>query len=387
MDLQLPIRLSLVVLLAGAVPAAAQSTGWLSWEEHGAGVASIEFESISEKSLAGFLPDAGLQFSVGPREEWIVASVQLHSGTEILAEVDYLKHNVIVKSVSRQTGAPEALLREDLVALRRLRESLDPGLVPVLSETLARALDFVSSYPPDAVVDFASVRSDIEPVATKRVTSICNLAGKKSSGTYNVEGRTYREKVQIGPCYSQPTECMGRCGPGCDTPPDRTIQRFTQDCLNHDLCTRRTGDILGECSDEWTAAGDDFFFGTDCGALNGTWVDNFSYRYRLSQGSVGIITGNVDGAGTESHCETWAVTGTHNGTNISLTARRLFQPRGCCTSFTFTGKANGCNKAGGTWTNACNRSGTWTLTRRNNKELFEMFSEGSEGSSPGGSDE
>lgn len=48
--------------------------------------------------------------------------------------------------------------------------------------------------------------------------------------------------------------CMGRCGPGCSS----SDTQFTQDCLNHDSCTRG-GHALASayCDDQFTSCGDD----------------------------------------------------------------------------------------------------------------------------------
>jgi hypothetical protein len=54
------------------------------------------------------------------------------------------------------------------------------------------------------------------------------------------------------------TDCLGQCGGECNE--GRWNERYTQECLNHDLCTRSTGDISapwdlgGPCSGEFWIA-------------------------------------------------------------------------------------------------------------------------------------
>ena len=87
-------------------------------------------------------------------------------------------------------------------------------------------------------------------------TMICNKIGKQARGYFTVNGQTYSQKVRIG---EQASGCWGRCGVACDGPPV-----YTQECLNHDVCYAATGQLTGECGDEFNAAADGFFNGPNC---------------------------------------------------------------------------------------------------------------------------
>ncbi len=161
---------------------------------------------------------------------------------------------------------------------------------------------------------------------------------------------------------------MGRCGAGCaSNPPNNghTVQRFTQHCLNHDLCTRATGAILGQCRDEWLAAADDFIFGKDCADMTGRWTDTTARRWSLNQKSNNAIGGTVTGT-----CGVATVTGSHSGKFFSLTATLGSPPTGCCSAFTYKGILKTCGSASVAWTNVCSLSGRTTMTRETGR--FEI---------------
>lgn len=345
------------VLLGAALLQAAVSVGQ-----------EIELTTRSESRLEGRLLSRSLAFSSALEVSGLaIVEIRLDDGRNIRAEIDYVAHSVILRSSADTADEPAPLWADDIAALEELLEAFAPMVSSQNEEALVRTLSFLASYPPGAAVD---VDSRTAEKGQKAITSLCSQTGKNRAGTYDVGNRTFSETVKVGPCYSASNECMGRCGPGCKAPPSATIQVFAQDCLNHDLCTRRTGNILGECADEWGAASDDFLIGPDCGSLTSTWKDNYSLTWKLTQGV--SVSGTVQ---TSVQCQGYTVSGTHSGANISLTASRLFPGEGCCRAFTYTGKANGCNAASGTWRSVCGRTGTWTLTRQGRRRVFELSEE------------
>lgn len=58
------------------------------------------------------------------------------------------------------------------------------------------------------------------------------------------------------------SDCLGRCGPGCGW--DLFDERYTQECLNHDLCTRSTGKYLGPCKTEFDIAQEGWTCAEEC---------------------------------------------------------------------------------------------------------------------------
>lgn len=325
--------------------------------------------------LIGHLADMNVSYSVEQSSpEILIVEVLLPSGKSIRAEIHSGTQTVSVRSLAQRDGVVAPLSSLDHDVLRRLALPADPPAAKsALVEALARTLSFVSSYPPGEVLDYSSLDRPrtSEP---KRISSLCGRTGKTATGTFTVNGSTFNQTVQVGPCYNAQNECLGRCGPGCGAPPSATIQIFTQDCLNHDLCTGATGTILGQCKDEWLAAADDFFFGADCGSLAASWTDNYQFRWQLQQIAAGAV---VRGVVHSVHCSDWSVSGRHSAANVTLTAKPRHRQAGCCSAFTYVGSFQDCNSAAGSWTNPCGLSGQWTMTRDGSKSLLFFTGEDS----------
>jgi hypothetical protein len=319
--------------------------------------AQIEYRARSEEQTEGRSATGDVEFSaIAETQDFVVVSLVVQDSTEIRAEIDYAKEEVKVRASSLGSSRPTRLSPSDRTALANLAASALWGRNRA-EEALVSTLNFLDSVPSGAAVDFATVKG--QKFGEKSYTSLCGLTGTTISGSYTVSGQTYTESGQLGPCYSKPNECLGRCGKGCTGAPGNSIQRFTQDCFNHDLCTRSTGDVLGECSDEFRAAIDDFFFAQDCGTLQGSWTDSYDFKWNLLQAPT--VRGKVQ----TTACFDWNVTGSHNGAEIRLVASN---PTGgsanCCSAFTYTGTATGCNSASGTWENGgCSGTGVWTMVR------------------------
>jgi hypothetical protein len=243
----------------------------------------------------------------------------------------------------------------DLEVLSRLQTPLPAVGPPSFHEVLLRTLNLVASYPPDSSINLSSRGTS---AAASPITSLCSSTGHLVTGTYTLHGKTHSETVELGPCYNAKNACLGRCGPGCGPPPSATIQAFTQNCLNHDLCTRANGgNVFGDCTGLWLAAAKDFLFAPDCGNMSGNWSDNYTLHWDLVQGV--ILLGTVE----TGSCQDWSASGVHSGANLVLTARRRNPNKGCCTAFSYTGKFEDCNNAAGRWTNVCGHHGTWTMSR------------------------
>jgi hypothetical protein len=106
-----------------------------------------------------------------------------------------------------------------------------------------------------------------------------------------------------------------------------------------------------------------------CCLLKGIWTDNYSYHWDLHAfGNLTsyTINGTVDsklgsgGAGNVSL--KYTVTGSGSGTSFTITASRTHAKTGC-TSFTYVGSFTNRSSTAGGWTNTCEGSGTFTMTR------------------------
>lgn len=205
-------------------------------------------------------------------------------------------------------------------------------------------------------------------------TSICPQIGGPGLATYKlgIFGKIHHDEVTVGPvCYQNPA--LGRCGKGAGPDPGiGRVQRFTQECLNHDVCCDATGNsppVCGlDCLPAFEAAISGFFNAPDCGTTAGDWTDSQYFIYVLS-GSDSRETPPQPFTGTvanNTYSGTWNVVGTRTGTQTVFTASNPCPGGGeCVASFTYTGTYNNCNTAKGTWTDSFGKSGMWSWNRTN----------------------
>lgn len=98
-----------------------------------------------------------------------------------------------------------------------------------------------------------------EPEPEKGWTPICNLIGKKNIGTYSDgSDKVINGEATVG---DRSTRCFGRCGAGCIP---YYMGTYTQECFNHDLCHRITGENWGICKDEFMTASDGYMHAPRC---------------------------------------------------------------------------------------------------------------------------
>ncbi len=311
-----------------------------------------------QTELAGAVPELGLSFSVSrDLADPVVVEIALPSGAIVRAEIDYSDEEFILRSLRPDRGGITAITAADSEAINRLPSPLPSTGAGALQEVLLGVLNLVASYPAGTEIDLSTRASTPR---SSPIISLCASTGQQVTGTYTLHGKTVSDTVKLGPCYNEANACIGRCGPGCGPPPSATIQRFTQNCLNHDLCTRANGgNYFGGCTGLWLAAAKDFLFAPDCGTLTANWDDSYSFSWGLMQEGAG-----VRGLVSTTSCEAWSVTGSHAGAKVNLTARNPHEIKGCCTTFTYVGSLKDCNKASGTWTNECGGHGSWSMSRQ-----------------------
>ncbi len=174
----------------------------------------------------------------------------------------------------------------------------------------------------------------------------------------------------VGPaCYVPPA--TGRCGSlGGPDFPIGWVQRFTQECLNHDQCcnfTMISPPIFGrDCEDTFITAIPGFFLAPDCGTTAGDWNGGDTGTCVLtggdSRGDPQTFTGTVNTGNV--FCPIWNVLGTRTGRDITMT---ITNPSGgggvCAASANLSGIYNNCNTASGTWTNSLGQKGEWSWKR------------------------
>lgn len=122
--------------------------------------------------------------------------------------------------------------------------------------TLLKFFEFLATYPVNTPIE-----QHIDVASGPKIagwTNICSAMGSRKTAFWDLDNNTAKRKSYIVGGHGF---CAGRCGAGCPMFGDG---QYTQDCLNHDACADVEGEQLGNCSDEWVSASDDFWFSPDC---------------------------------------------------------------------------------------------------------------------------
>ena len=316
--------------------------------------AAAEITRRSPDDIAGRDLAAGAEFAARTQGDVVTVELDLRDGKRIAARIDHAAGSVRLRSLA--TGpdgaeAPAPVGQADLRVLGALPREFPELPSGTARDALEGLLALLGEAPPGIVLD-------VDKKAAIR--SLCGV--RRATGTYTLGSQRVSTRVAVGPCYNEANRCLGRCGRGCRSTsvagfsnPGR-VQRFTQDCLDHDLCVDRTGDALGACTDEFLAAVDDFLLAPDCGSLSGGWTDNLGEVWRLVQGDGGSVRGTV----TLPRCGRLEVRGRHEGSRVALTASEAGSA-GCPARLDYAGRFEGCDAARGTVSDTGNDR--WLLKR------------------------
>jgi hypothetical protein len=87
---------------------------------------------------------------------------------------------------------------------------------------------------------------------------ICHMRGKKMKAKYTYKFKKYSVEALIG---DKKSKCPGLCGKDCKKLFGRDV--YTRECLDHDICHRKTRSFFG-CFDELIKAAYGQFFGKEC---------------------------------------------------------------------------------------------------------------------------
>jgi len=350
-----------------------------------AAASTLQMTETSQE-INGTDSDSGVAFraSLLPGDHVIV---DLYIGTKrIHLEIDYTRHTNRLRAVSQADETPVALSVQDILAFQKLRDShySPPPTIHTsarLRDALGSLINLMADAPAGHVIDITS------GLFGGSYTSICPQIGGPGEATYTLGTEYHHDDVTVGPvCYKDPA--LGRCGKGGG--PDiglfgiGFVQRFTQECLNHDQCCEASKERppacgLG-CAQAFDAAEPGYLDAPDCGNTGGDWFDSNGETYELSdansKGDPKPFSGILNASSPFCPSE-WNVTGTRTGTEIDFTALNPDGPSEFCAgSYQVTGtfsqfdrsslpptENNGCNTAVGKWSNSTGKSGNWSWLR------------------------
>jgi hypothetical protein len=235
---------------------------WSFWAQAG------EVLVHSSEALMGRDQQEDLEFSAVVRERQVVL-VEVHlTEKRFTARIDYAQKTLAIKSLAPEQDVAVPMTPDDIAVFQRFLRAVSLERSRV-ADALISTVTWLADQPPNAVVDIQTERPLQPRLAPQDYTSLCTSIGQLVLAQYTVFDQVRTEWVMVGPCASD--ECLGRCGTGCAANPGNPaeVQRYTQECLNHDVCNRATNpwDPLGlfpPCRDELAAAVEGYFFAPDC---------------------------------------------------------------------------------------------------------------------------
>jgi hypothetical protein len=150
--------------------------------------------------------------------------VDLFIGTKrIHADIDYVRHTLILRTVSQANETPVALSVQDILAFQKLRRSLlslpskiDPSARH--AEALGTLITLMADAPAGAVLDLTT------KISSESYTNICPQIGGPGVATYTlgIFGKTQHIEVTVSPvCYMG--RALGRCGAGAGPDPGNWV--------------------------------------------------------------------------------------------------------------------------------------------------------------------
>jgi hypothetical protein len=319
---------------------------------------------------------AGATFSSSrvAASEIVRIQLQLDNGKWVVAQVDYATKAIRIRSSAGSRGATVALDAADLGRFRLLSRSVPNARAGASADALRSILAWISEASPGRI-DYAVVGDEASPILQESprapavqplsIHSLCNA--ETANASYTKGSQTFSRNFKVGPCYNEQNQCMGRCGRGCSsqevagTGSPNFVQRFTQECLDHDYCARAQGLTAAACNDELAAVLDDFVFAKDCGSLTGHWnrtfhvpVSNPPYM-DIRQNESGLLSGTK--TWPNETCGEYLITaGRHQSKgNFSMTIKSLNANPECCDIGRIVGVLKDCNRleATNTWGGNC----------------------------------
>ncbi|MGH6837736.1 MAG: hypothetical protein ACREDT_02850 [Methylocella sp.] len=328
------------------------------------------------REISGVDRESGVAFaaSASPSDHVVIdASI---GGKQIHAEIDYKLKTVSIRSFSKANGTSVSLTAQDIVAFQKLRTSLLPAIAPAVAagsrhgDALVSFVNLMASASKGSAINISSV---CPPTSFK---SICNEIGGPGKATYNtISTGAITVDVTVGPaCYSDPA--LGRCGrSGGPDPGIGFVQRFTQECLNHDQCCHDAGTLEpftcgANCVDEFGAAICGFFFAPDCATTAGNWTEfngmghHMLFDYVLTGGDGSGFPQIFTGTRQFSN-SIWNVAGTRSGPFIFFTATAVATASLPAETINYSGVVFDCNNAFGSWAITGGASDFWAWKRTN----------------------
>jgi len=272
----------------------------------------LEFDVKTETAVVGRDSELGASFSSVLTKDSTVM-VEMESNDKFFQSKVPLKGIGTFKGINIKDESTASLDEYDIERLMVLQDSLDIHLDNniLVQKKLNQLISFLVRFPINEELPNYSEKDISEALQLKdelqsflemnkvktKYSSICDNIGQPKkgkffitelwSGDYNCgdyattewKGLTQICTLSdiVGPCDKNP--CLGRCGPTCGHFTDPVSHHlfslvspgkkhsyiaFTQECFNHDLCAKITGEIFGPCMTNFLWAIDGYLNAPDC---------------------------------------------------------------------------------------------------------------------------
>lgn len=191
------------------------------------------------------------------------------------------------------------------------------------------------------------------PVDMEDITTLCARIGRKQESCYSTSLKPYIakcEKVLLGG-----TECTGRCGATCIGNPC-PLQRYTQDCHNHDRCADVFGLKHRFCNWIFASAADDCYSAPSCVDSPGVW--NITFVWSNGKGNTVVL--NIDAnrkfSTNDGAVGTWTGTDKTLNLKVAVGCKPVYAGKLSPTRLTAVGAMHCTTQLG---------TGTWRATKTN----------------------
>ena len=182
-------------------------------------------------------------------------------------ESDVLKQDL--QSMLKEKKIGNSRLERKLIRTFNLLSSWPSSMSVILDPTKVTIPDECGITFPDGISD--NICTEVNDLHTGRYATTDEYCGwAKYSGVPIL-------KLDAPTAWMEDVEhsvggdnCFGRCGRGCigDPEPNNSVNIYTQDCFDHDLCAENEGDLDAGCNWMFIYAVDDFFYGPTCPSLD-----------------------------------------------------------------------------------------------------------------------
>ncbi|MBF0337607.1 MAG: hypothetical protein HQL05_07205 [Nitrospirae bacterium] len=230
-------------------------------------IAAVQFSEVSDNKIVGASADLGVTFSALTENDMAIIELQLNN-KRITVQKGYndRSHELYIQGISIESNEIATLSQEDSISISNLHsELLQYAGYSELGDTFLDTLNLLSSWPD--TMPIVLTKDEKHPETKALSKSLCSDIGKTVNVAYppspdSLGGNWKSEATFIG--TSTAGKCVGRCGIGCGSSIIGNADKYSVNCLVHDVCAGKYGRTAKACNKLFEDAADDFLAGKSC---------------------------------------------------------------------------------------------------------------------------